>query len=140
MLQTLVRRSAGAARSTFNIHTNPFKAKKPWPPDFDKTSQMHQFRLEKRYRRRTKLKFARPKWMKITKLAQWGSIICTRRLLYLYSSSHLPMFLVVIVYGTLFMEVGEQGTPFEGVSIRSRVGANEALLTTTDSRMVYSDD
>ena len=74
MLSTLVRRSAAAPK--FNIYTNPFKAKRQWPPDFDKISQKHQFRLERRYRRRCKLKWARPRWTKFVKLAQGGSVIC----------------------------------------------------------------
>ncbi|RPA93013.1 hypothetical protein L873DRAFT_1816765 [Choiromyces venosus 120613-1] len=53
-----------------------YKAKKPWPPDFSLLSQKHQFRLERRYRRRMKLKFARPRLMKTIKLAQ-GVIIST---------------------------------------------------------------
>lgn len=76
MLSTLVRRSAAAVRP-FNPHTNPYKAKRHWPPDFDKLSQKHQFRMERRYRRRAKLKWARPRWTKMVKLAQWGSAICT---------------------------------------------------------------
>lgn len=55
---------------------NPFKAKRKWPPDFSKLSEKHQFRLERKYRRRSKLKFARPRWMKATKLVQWGLIGC----------------------------------------------------------------
>ncbi|PUU78739.1 hypothetical protein B9Z19DRAFT_1114817 [Tuber borchii] len=53
-----------------------YKAKKPWPPDFSLLSQKHQFRLERRYRRRMKLKFARPRLQKVVKLAQ-GVIIST---------------------------------------------------------------
>ncbi|PWW74695.1 hypothetical protein C7212DRAFT_327685 [Tuber magnatum] len=51
-----------------------YKAKKPWPPDFSLLSRKHQFRLERRYRRRAKLKFARPRLQKTVKLAQ-GVII-----------------------------------------------------------------
>ena len=41
-----------------------------------KLSPKHQFRLERKYRRRAALKYARPKWTKATKLVQWGSIGC----------------------------------------------------------------
>lgn len=41
-----------------------------------KLSPKHQFRLERKYRRRAALKFARPKWTKGTKLVQWGVIFC----------------------------------------------------------------
>ncbi|TKA32781.1 hypothetical protein B0A50_01006 [Salinomyces thailandicus] len=81
----------------YTAETNPFRAKRHWPPDFSKLSQKHQFRLERRFRRRTKLKWARPTWMKVTKLTQWGSI------------------LFVCVYGTLFLDMGEGETAFDGV-------------------------
>ena len=62
-------------RRAFNAHANPYKAKRPWPPDFSKLSEKHKFRLEKRYRRRAKLKWARPEWTKSVKLVQLGSAI-----------------------------------------------------------------
>ncbi|KAI9760753.1 MAG: hypothetical protein M4579_001491 [Chaenotheca gracillima] len=80
----------------FNIYTNPYKAKKPWPPDFDKISPKHQFRLERRYKRRAKLKWARPTWTKAMKLTQYGLMAS------------------ILVYGVLFMEGGKLGTPFDG--------------------------
>lgn len=55
---------------------NPYKPKRQWPPDMTKLSPKHQFRLERKYRRRAALKFARPKWTKGTKLVQWGTIMC----------------------------------------------------------------
>lgn len=79
MLPSIIRRSAVAAAtkaSAFNIRTNPYKAKKEWPPDFSKLSQKHQFRMERRYRRRAKLKWARPRWTKFVKLVTWGSMLC----------------------------------------------------------------
>lgn len=54
----------------------PYKPKRQWPPDMTKLSPKHQFRLERKYRRRAALKFARPKWTKGTKLVQWGVIGC----------------------------------------------------------------
>lgn len=60
----------------FDLENNPYKAKKIWPPDFSKLSPKYQFRLEKRYRRRAKLAWARPRWTKFTKLAQYGLSIC----------------------------------------------------------------
>lgn len=90
-------REKAAAEQAYNIANNPFRAKRTWPPDFSKLSQKHQFRLERRYRRRAKLKWARPTWVKTTKLAQWGII------------------LFVVTYGVLFMEVDKGKTPFDGV-------------------------
>lgn len=52
-----------------------YTAKRPWPPDFSLLSKQHQFRLEKRYRRRCKLKWARPQLQKVVMLAQWGSAL-----------------------------------------------------------------
>lgn len=39
-------------------------------------SSKHQFRLERKYRRRAALKYARPKFTKAVKLAQWVIIGC----------------------------------------------------------------
>lgn len=75
MLQTLIRRAAETPKPLFDFERNPYKAKRPWPPDFSKLSSKHQFRFERRYKRRAKLKWARPGWTKFTKLAQWGSIL-----------------------------------------------------------------
>ncbi|KAF2209366.1 hypothetical protein CERZMDRAFT_100568 [Cercospora zeae-maydis SCOH1-5] len=79
------------------IDDNPYRCKKTWPPDFAKLSQKHQFRLERRYRRRAQLKWARPNWTKGVKLAQWGSIV------------------FVCVYGVLYLDVGDGKTPFDGI-------------------------
>ncbi|GAB7350192.1 hypothetical protein MBLNU459_g0853t2 [Dothideomycetes sp. NU459] len=110
MLQTLIRRS-GAAAVKFDINKNPFKAKRHWPPDFDQLSQKHQFRLERRYRRRAKLAWARPRWTKFVKLATWGSIA------------------FVVVYGVLFMDTDERGSPFDSVLSPERTGGMQDLLT-----------
>lgn len=88
-----------APKFPFTIGTNPYRCKRTWPPDFTKLSEKHQFRLERRYRRRSKLKWARPNWTKGVKLAQWGSIV------------------FVLTYGVLFMQVGEEQTAFDGVRV-----------------------
>ncbi|KAF7592450.1 hypothetical protein BBP40_000231 [Aspergillus hancockii] len=74
---------------------SPYKPKRQWPPDMTKLSPKHQFRLERKYRRRAALKFARPKWVKMTKLVQWGVIG------------------FVLVYALLFMEWDDKGSPFD---------------------------
>lgn len=75
----------------FNFENNPYKAKKIWPPDFSKLPPKYQFRLEKRYRRRAKLAWARPQWTKFTKLAQYGLSICTlTRSVSLWDSTDSP--------------------------------------------------
>jgi hypothetical protein len=75
----------------FTALNNPYPANRPWPPDFNNLSSQHRFRLERRYRRRTKLKWARPNWKKGVTLAQWGSI------------------LFVIGYGVLYLEFEQSG-------------------------------
>jgi hypothetical protein len=84
----------------YDVKSNPYQCKRPWPPNFEELSQKHQFRLERRYRRRTKLKWARPVWKKWVTLAQWGSIVS------------------VLVYGVLYLDVkdGRGGrTVFDGI-------------------------
>lgn len=85
----------------YTAETNPYRAQRSWPPTFDHLSAKHQFRLERRYRRRTKLKWARPNWTKAVKLTQWGSIV------------------FVVVYGVFYLDLdGKEGrgsTVFDGV-------------------------
>ncbi|EYE99808.1 uncharacterized protein EURHEDRAFT_407806 [Aspergillus ruber CBS 135680] len=76
-------------------HYSQYKPKRQWPPDMSKLSQKHQFRLERKYRRRAALKFARPKWTKGTKLVQWGVIGFT------------------LVYALLFMQWDIKGSPLD---------------------------
>lgn len=87
-----------SSEPAFNVYTNPYKAKNPWPPDFEKLSDKHQFRLERRYKRRAQLKWARPNWMIATRLAQYGLSIG------------------VATYAVLFMDWGEGNErAFEGI-------------------------
>ena len=74
----------------YPIKNNPYRAKRPWPPDFSQLSQKHQFRLERRYRRRSKLKWARPAWVKGVQIAQWGAIV------------------FVVGYGVFYLEVEDE--------------------------------
>lgn len=76
MFPTLRLRFQATRTPLLDALSNPYKAKRPWPPNFSQLSQKHQFQLERRYRRRAKLKWARPGWMKFTKVAQWGTIGC----------------------------------------------------------------
>lgn len=104
----------------YTWETNPYVCKRTWPPEFSKLSQKHQFKLERRYRRRAKLAYARPNWHKMVKLAQWGSI------------------LFVSVYGILFMELTDGNTPFSGVSWTGTMLGCQGTCTdyVQDSRMV----
>lgn len=56
---------------------SPHQPKRQWPPDVSKLSPKHQFRLERRYRRRAALKWERPRWKKWTKIVQYALYACT---------------------------------------------------------------
>jgi len=84
----------------FHIHNNPYRARKRWPPDFNTLHPKQQFHFEKTYRRRAKLKYARPTWNKWTKLVQHTLIVFT------------------LIYFVFICEPShDQGTPFDGVSL-----------------------
>ncbi|CAG8285451.1 unnamed protein product [Penicillium salamii] len=92
------RSSPKSEPSTFeDVYYSPHQPKRQWPPDMSKLSPKHQFRLERKYRRRAALKYARPKLMKATKIGQWVVIG------------------FVLVYAVLFMEWETSATPFHGV-------------------------
>ncbi|RMJ28155.1 hypothetical protein PHISP_01009 [Aspergillus sp. HF37] len=55
---------------------SPHQPKRQWPPDISKLSSKHQFRLERKYRRRAALKWERPQWKKWTKIMQYGLYAC----------------------------------------------------------------
>lgn len=108
MFSTLARRAAQAATKEAEaipyIFTNPYKAQRSWPPDFSKLHPKAQFRLERKYKRRAKLKWARPRWTKGVKLAQMGVIS------------------FVLVYGVLFLDWNNaahaarpEHEPFQGI-------------------------
>ena len=73
---TLLRAAEATSAAIKTPINNPYRAQKQWPPDFTKINAKHQFRLERRYRRRAKLKYARPTWMKFTRLLQLGGCSC----------------------------------------------------------------
>ncbi|PSS06674.1 hypothetical protein M430DRAFT_46028 [Amorphotheca resinae ATCC 22711] len=100
MLPTIIRRTA--QQNVPYVYTNPYKAKRLWPPDFSKLSPKHQFRLERRYKRRAKLKWERPRWTKAVKMVQMGSVV------------------FVGVYGVLFLDWNQEtwnkeSRPFQGI-------------------------
>ncbi|ERF68418.1 hypothetical protein EPUS_03736 [Endocarpon pusillum Z07020] len=77
----------------FTATTNPYRARKTWPPDFTTLHPKHQFHFEKTYRRRAKLKYARPRWTKGTKIVQFALTV------------------LIVGYWVFFLEVeGEGGT------------------------------
>ena len=76
MFRSSLTRLAEASQPPFL--TNPYKAQKEWPPDFTKLHTKYQFHLERKYRRRAKLRYARPRWTKAVKIAASGSSLCKR--------------------------------------------------------------
>lgn len=54
--------------------TNPYQARKVWPPNFSELSPQHQLRLEKKYKRRLILAHSAPRWQKAVKYAQFASL------------------------------------------------------------------
>jgi hypothetical protein len=54
----------------FTIHTNPYRVHKRWPPDLKSLSSAQQLHFEKTYRRRAKLKWARPVFKRWLTLVQ----------------------------------------------------------------------
>ncbi|KAK5112030.1 hypothetical protein LTR62_004564 [Meristemomyces frigidus] len=89
----------------FTAETNPYRAQRSWPPDFSQLSSKHQFRLERRYRRRTKLKWARPNWKKGVTLVQWASI------------------LFVAGYGVLYLDFIDKGTGLPRTTVMDELRA-----------------
>lgn len=83
----LFRRLFGRERSTlppFDFARNRFHVRKKWPPNLRQLTEHQQFRFERKFKRRIRLKAIRPQWNKWVKITQWSLIS------------------FVIVYGVLF--------------------------------------
>lgn len=110
-----------------------------------KLSPKHQFRLERKYRRRAALKYARPKFMKAVTLGQWvvigcefmprlrgwvgdwGSRMASKPVVDIVcwisrKDADFWCYVVVIVYSVLFMEWDTDDTAFHAVRALSRLG------------------
>ncbi|OQD72908.1 hypothetical protein PENDEC_c018G01086 [Penicillium decumbens] len=87
----------GSSPASEEDRYSQYPPKRQWPPDMSKLSQKHQFRLERKYRRRAALKYARPNFVKGVQLAQWGIIG------------------FVVIYAVLFMNWDTKDTPFDGI-------------------------
>ncbi|OJD16396.1 hypothetical protein AJ78_03426 [Emergomyces pasteurianus Ep9510] len=105
--------SSSSSENPSTVYTNPYRAKRTWPPVMSKLSSKQQFRLERKYRRRAKLKWARPTWTKWTKLVQWAMIG------------------FVLVYCVMFLDLGERENPFQ--PIRDYVHESMKGLLSTSS-------
>ncbi|KAH7561836.1 hypothetical protein J3E72DRAFT_30604 [Bipolaris maydis] len=106
----LINRLLGRYENTlppFDFARNKYHVKKKWPPNLRALTEKQQFRFERKFKRRIKLKSERPLWNKWIKVAQWSLIS------------------FIVVYGVLFHDFrkdpmnprpGEQ--PFEGLRKR----------------------
>jgi hypothetical protein len=88
---------SGYVPAPFNARTNPYRAHKIWPPNFEEMHPKQQFHFEKTYRRRAKLAYARPKWNRRIKTLQHTGILLT------------------VAYFVFICEPEDKmGTPFDG--------------------------
>ena len=106
----LLNRLLGRRENTlppFDFARNKYHVKKKWPPNFRALTEKQQFRFERKFKRRIKLKSMRPVWDRRIKVVQWSMIG------------------FIVVYGVLFHDFrkdpmnprpGEQ--PFEGLRQR----------------------
>jgi hypothetical protein len=77
MFQLLARLLGRASRSDlppFNFALNRYKAKKHWPPNLRVLTEKQQFRFERKFKRRLRLKSIKPQWNRWTKIVQWNLI------------------------------------------------------------------
>ncbi|KAF2256803.1 hypothetical protein BU26DRAFT_527072 [Trematosphaeria pertusa] len=84
LIRRLLGQPAKPQLPPFNFARNRYKAKKNWPPNLRELTEKQQFRFERKFKRRLRLKSIKPQWQKWTKIVQWGLIG------------------FVIVYGVLF--------------------------------------
>ena len=76
MLQ-LIQRLLGRQRTTlppFDFSRIRYRAKKQWPPNLRELTERQQFRFERKFKRRLRLKSIKPMWQKWTKILQWSLI------------------------------------------------------------------
>ncbi len=103
--------AAPSTPAPFTATTNPYRARKIWPPDFTTLHPKHQFHFEKTYRRRAKLKYTRPGWIKGTKVVQFALTV------------------LIVGYWIFFLEVeGEGGTFWDAVSRVTILGHMKIML------------
>jgi hypothetical protein len=58
----------------FDFTRNRFQVKKAWPPQLLELTERQQFRFERKFKRRMRLKSIKPQWQKWTKIVQWSMI------------------------------------------------------------------
>ncbi|KAF2446794.1 hypothetical protein P171DRAFT_334156, partial [Karstenula rhodostoma CBS 690.94] len=74
LLARLLGRAPKSDLPPFNFALNRHKAKKHWPPNLRVLTEKQQFRFERKFKRRLRLKSIKPQWQKWTKIVQWNLI------------------------------------------------------------------
>ncbi|KAF2668859.1 hypothetical protein BT63DRAFT_414806 [Microthyrium microscopicum] len=59
----------------FDFSKNRFPAHTRWPPSFTTLSRIEQFHFERKFRRRSKLKWRRPIWNRNLQMLQWFMVL-----------------------------------------------------------------
>ncbi|KAG6002658.1 hypothetical protein E4U21_002918 [Claviceps maximensis] len=91
MFSVSARRLAQAGKDSlpkqvpFTVFSNPYTARKVWPPNFKDLNHAQQLRFEKKYKRRTQLATYSPKWQKGVKFAQLATIAAALVWLFFYA-------------------------------------------------------
>ncbi|KAK0389785.1 hypothetical protein NLU13_3358 [Sarocladium strictum] len=94
MFATLLRRAreplskvtgAGAGPTAPSSASNPFKARKVWPPNLEELTPQQQLRFEKKYKRRVVLAQRAPGWQKGVKYAQFATLTAAMAYLIFYA-------------------------------------------------------
>lgn len=145
MLPTLIRRSifarspaavsvpASAAHEIPYYLRNRFRAKKLWPPDFGTLTPKEQFRLERKYRRRSKLKYTSEKWIRWVTIFQMWMILGESRMSRV-GGMMLIQDIGVTGYAVLFFDWNMKNEPFGAVCLfREKVSL---LIVTIGPQMV----
>lgn len=74
LLQRLLGRAPKSQLPPFNFALNRYRARKKWPPNLLELTEKQQFRFERKFKRRVRLKAIRPQWNRWTKIVQWNLI------------------------------------------------------------------
>ncbi|KAF2016897.1 hypothetical protein BU24DRAFT_419944 [Aaosphaeria arxii CBS 175.79] len=77
MFQSLLRLLGRAPKNTlppFDFKRNRYPAIKKWPPNLRELTEKQQFRFERKFKRRLRLKSIKPTWNKWVKIVQWSLI------------------------------------------------------------------
>jgi hypothetical protein len=124
MFPTLIRRMASSSKDSLlkkaplTVATNPYKARKVWPPNFKQLTVQQQLRFEKKYKRRIILASRAPRWVKFVKTAQLLTIVGKIILMQSIPGSYLtqvPAALIWICFYSEFEWWGQKYKPSEEV-------------------------